>query len=174
MTVSAAPTFTPAELAAVILADEPDTVDAPLGTDAWTTTVGALLAASKLFGAAPYIGKTVAYACRLVLGGSPPATITGSGGTGIIRFSRPTRFAKCSCGKTVPTELVRKQGMFEDLGPTSRNATDTCVCGRSRSVHEDAELRQKPHVARALERCGGVFQPLGAMPFDSFYCGCYD
>jgi hypothetical protein len=54
-------------------------------------------------------------------------------------FTPAERFAKCRCGKAVPTELVRKQGMFVDLGSGSENAAKR-----------------------------------GAMPFDSFYCGCYD
>lgn len=78
-----APAFTPDELAAPILADEPDTADAPLGAETWTTTVGQLIETQK--------GDTrVAGALRQILDGALVATITGSGGTGIIRFTRPT------------------------------------------------------------------------------------
>ena len=165
MTQTAAPTFTPDELATVILADEPDTADAPLGAETWMTTVGQLIETQK--------GDwRLAGALRAVLDGSSPTTITGSGGTGIIRFTRPARFAKCSCGKVVPTELVRKQGMFYDLGPDSDHAKATCVCGLDRECHPLDPAN--PREAWRIESCGGTFKAMGARPMDSFYCGCSD
>ena len=120
MTQTAAPTFTPDELATVILADEPDVATAPLGAETWLTTVGELLETQKG-------DRSVALVLRLLLKGHRVGTITGSGGTGIIRFTRPTRFAKCRCGMTVPSVLARKQGMFSDC-PTQEFDSFYCGC----------------------------------------------
>lgn len=79
------------------------------------------------------------------------------------------REARCTCGKI--TLSSPDLTWFQDLGPTSTNATEGCICGLNRSVHDDLEARKLPHVASRLANCGGVFQPRGAMRYDMFFCG---
>jgi hypothetical protein len=82
------------------------------------------------------------------------------------------RMARCSCGKTVPSDASEyRLAFFEYRGPGSRQAVDSCKnCGYSKVAHTQEPTRTQQNVV-FNGKCSG-FEPRGAMEFDTYYCGC--
>jgi hypothetical protein len=79
---------------------------------------------------------------------------------------------KCSyCKATPPAGRGPSEvAFFEDRGPDSRYATDTCGnCRYAEAAHAD-EVRTRPHLAG---RVCVEFTPAGPAEYDLFYCGCH-
>lgn len=77
------------------------------------------------------------------------------------------RTARCSCGKTKPSDSWHTLPFFEFRGDGSPSATESCKhCGYFRVAH----------TPEAMARNNGLkcvnFESHGAWGFDSYYCGC--
>lgn len=75
------------------------------------------------------------------------------------------RTAHCAYGKHAPRPSSLDLPFFEFLGSGSREATDLCKCGYTKSAHE----RDRKY--RVPTSCKG-FEPRGPNEFDRYYCGC--
>ena len=84
------------------------------------------------------------------------------------------RLAKCSCGRTVPSDL-KQCAFFEYCGPGSRVAAESCKCGYAFVAHTvEGMARNVPSNRKTVieqGKCSG-FVARGPLEFDSYYCGC--
>ncbi len=82
------------------------------------------------------------------------------------------RQARCSCGKTVPSNT--NLAFFEFRGPGSRFALETCKCGYGLMAHDPEAMGQNVPSNRKTVveqgKCTG-FVSRGAHEFDSYYDG---
>ena len=79
------------------------------------------------------------------------------------------RWAKCSCGRTEPSQPERL-AFFESA---ERRAHDRCdICGYAEVAHRP-EVRARKHMQRVMDN-GHEFEPTSPdrFEFDLFYCGC--
>ena len=79
------------------------------------------------------------------------------------------RTAKCSCGRTEPSDF--NLAFFEYRGEGSRVAQVRCgTCAYHDVAHERAKNDPTAtHLKRILDH---EFHPIGALDHDIFYCGC--
>lgn len=75
------------------------------------------------------------------------------------------RIAKCSCGRTAPSD-PKSLAFFEYCGTGSREATNICTCGYAAAAHTPEVMARN----KAL-KCTN-FTPRGPREFDRYYCGC--
>lgn len=93
------------------------------------------------------------------------------------------RMARCGCGKERPSSLGPDVLAFlEDHGPDSRTAREACVhCHYTIEAHDPEVCHARTYGTGENLRFGQTvveqgkcpgFEPRGAAPFDTFYCGC--
>lgn len=77
-----------------------------------------------------------------------------------------TRIAKCSCGAEAPSTPY-----LAFYRTAEQDAQDSCeICRYSESAHAP-EVRQRPHMRRAMSD-GHAFVQRVPADHDSYYCGC--
>lgn len=86
------------------------------------------------------------------------------------------RTARCTCGRTAPSDVSGRLAFFEFRGPGSRVATDTCKhCCYYECTHDPEYMARNvpsnPLTVVQQGKCPG-FEPHGAFEFDHYYCGC--
>jgi hypothetical protein len=101
-------------------------------------------------------------ACAICAGINP--------GSNVAAFTEPNlegRFAKCYCGKTMPSTLDGSLAFFEYRGGIQNSCAN---CGYRDLTHlqfyEINPLTQRPNDGKCMNFVPKVFE------FDSFYCGC--
>lgn len=86
------------------------------------------------------------------------------------------RFAKCSCGRTEPSDNYARLAFFEFRGKDSEWSKKGCKCGYFEGPHDAEHMRRLGPGRRTVVEDGrcreGKFTPRGPAEFDSFYCGC--
>jgi hypothetical protein len=91
------------------------------------------------------------------------------------------RMARCPYCKTLaPSSERDRLAFFEDRGPGSRDATESCVCGYAECAHDPEHMaslvlrdgKRRPTVVEDGRCKAGAFTPRGAAEVDSYYDGC--
>lgn len=105
-------------------------------------------------------------ACVICVGVDPGATMVAE------KPSLEGRKAQCPyCKVVTPSEYTL--AFFEYQGEGSRVAAHRCECGFADVAHAPLISPDHPDVAAGRRRFfDHDFKPNGALPFDSFYCGC--
>lgn len=106
-------------------------------------------------------------ACAICVGLTPNANII-AGSPDLTG-----RLAKCSCGRTTPSDL-KTCALFEYCGPGSTQAAESCKCGYNFVAHSSEYMaRNVPSNRRTVVeqgKCTG-FVARGPLEFDRYYCG---
>lgn len=90
------------------------------------------------------------------------------------------RTARCSyfstCGQERPSSNRANLAFFQDKGPGSRVALESCsVCRYHKQAHTP-ETMNRPHMVAAMMKMRvsveHEFMPRGEFPYDEYFCGC--
>ena len=102
--------------------------------------------------------------------GKPSCAICAFNGSKAVPVEPPDlkgRYARCGCGRTVPSTLDGSLAFFEFRGDGSHSAKDICRnCSYAENAHTP-EVMQRNNALNCKD-----FEPHGAFEFDNYYCGC--